>query len=202
MSYSPRPLATRSLSALSTPPKDGVDWLSMGFGLNTKDTKMVMTKHDGSSWGGLEVAPYGPLPMEPSSVALNYGQSLFEGMKATRTINGDVVVFRPRSNHQRLSDGAARYAMAPVPEDMFMEGLDIMINVNAEWVPPHGQGALYIRPLLFGCAGQLGVGPSLSTTLLYYGSPVGGYFKKAAGGGVVPVKLRVSEGEFVANKED
>jgi len=185
-------LLSTAAASLKVPPKEGIDWSSLGFGLNTKATQMVTLRNDGEQWAPLEVAPYGPLAMEPSSVALNYGQSLFEGMKAFRTLNGEVVVFRPTANCERLHNGAVRFAMEPVPESLFLEGLDTFIRSNAQWVPPHGQGALYIRPLLFGCSGQLGVGPSESTTLVYYGSPVGGYFKRGLGGGVVPIKLRVS----------
>ena len=76
---------------------------------------MVTLRNDGTSWGTPEVSPYGPIPLEPSAVALNYGQSIFEGMKAYRALSGEVVVFRPWANCGRLHDGAERYAMAPVP---------------------------------------------------------------------------------------
>ncbi len=58
---------------------------------------------------------------------LNYGQSIFEGLKAYRTENGEIVLFRPDANATRMSDGAGRMMMPRVPKDLFIEAVDDMV---------------------------------------------------------------------------
>mmetsp|Transcript_75862 Transcript_75862/g.180230 ORF Transcript_75862/g.180230 Transcript_75862/m.180230 type:complete len:417 (-) Transcript_75862:89-1339(-) len=162
-------------------PREGVDFEGMGFGLTTKDTQMAVAKCQlGDSWKGFEMAPYGPLDIEPAATALNYGQALFEGLKAYRTSKGRIVIFRPQENAKRMAGGGARLMIPQVPEKLFLEMCGAVVQANADWVPPEGQGELYLRPLLFGSGGQLGVGPSPEFTFVVYAAPVGKYFK---GGG-------------------
>ena len=186
----------RFFSSSSRDPVPGYDWDALGFGLNTKDTAMVILTSDEETgeWSEAKVSPYARMMIEPSAVALNYGQALFEGVKAYRTADDRLVVFRPQENCRRMREGGARYALADFDEEMFLGALDTFVDANAHWVPPAGKGALYIRPLLMGLTGQLGVAPSAETTLCIYGSPVGDYFKNTgAGGGVTPIKLLISE---------
>jgi len=119
---------------------------------------------------------YGPLSLEPAATILNYGQGIFEGIKAYRTDKGRIVLFRPQKNAQRLADGARRLLMPPVPTQLFLEACSLAVRENADWVPPAGQGALYLRPLLFGSGADLGVKPSSEYTLVIFVSPVGPYF--------------------------
>ena len=56
-------------------------------------------------WSG-QLQPYGPLQLHPSAQVLNYGQSVFEGMKAQRTAGGNIVLFRPDENAARMMAGA------------------------------------------------------------------------------------------------
>lgn len=113
---------------------------------------------------------------------MNYGQSIFEGMKAYRTEQGRIVLFRPTKNAQRMADGARRLMMPAVPTQLFLEAASMAVRDNAEWVPPVGQGALYLRPLLFGSGPDLGVKPSSEYTLVIYVAPVGKYFGPGSGG--------------------
>jgi hypothetical protein len=128
--------------------------------------------------GGGRIVPHAPIAMDPASTVLNYGQVLFEGLKAIRRPDGSIVVFRPESNAKRMADGARRLCMPPVSEELFVEAITQTVRANCAWVPPAGKGALYLRPLLLGSGGALGVGPSPEYTFLVYCSPVGGYFKK------------------------
>lgn len=127
-------------------------------------------------------APYGPLSLEPAATILNYGQGLFEGMKAFRTEKGRIVMFRPRKNAQRLQDGAQKLLMPRVPSEVFIDACEMVVRENADWVPPTGEGALYLRPMLFGSGADLGVKPSSEYTFLIYVSPVGSYFGPGSGG--------------------
>ena len=150
--------------------------------------------------GGGRIVPHAPIAMDPASTVLNYGQVLFEGLKAIRHPDGSIVVFRPESNAKRMADGARRLCMPPVSEELFVEAITQTVRANCAWVPPAGKGALYLRPLLLGSGGALGVGPSPEYTFLVYCSPVGGYFKKkkvgkSAGGTGAAGGLTEDEGE-------
>jgi len=158
-------------------PRDGVNWAGLGFSLTTRETRMIMaTCGEGQTWERVWVEPYGPLSLEPSATIINYGQGLFEGIKAFRTATGRIVIFRPQKNARRLADGARRFLMPPIPSPLFMEACSLAVKENAEWVPPCGEGALYIRPVLFGSGADLGVKPSNEYTFCIYVAPVGQYF--------------------------
>merc|ERR1712032_1204509 len=67
--------------------------------------------------------------------------------------------------------------MSRVPDKVFLQVLQAVVKENSHLVPPHGEGALYLRPLLFGSGAQLGLAPSAEYTFLIYVAPVGDYFK-------------------------
>mmetsp|Transcript_52280 Transcript_52280/g.163921 ORF Transcript_52280/g.163921 Transcript_52280/m.163921 type:complete len:380 (-) Transcript_52280:51-1190(-) len=162
-------------------PRADVKWHELGFGLTTKDTKVaIATCPEGGEWSAVRVEPYGPLSIEPAATVLNYGQGVFEGMKAFRTTTGRIVLFRPQMNAQRLARGAERFLMPPVPQELFLSAVAAAVRANSEWVPPAGEGTFYLRPMLIGSGPTLGVRPSTEFTLIVYGAPVGKYFK---GGG-------------------
>jgi len=120
------------------------------------------------------------ISLSPAATCLNYGQALFEGIKAFRRSDGTTIgIFRPEMNAKRMQDGASRFLLPPVPTDIFLKALAATIRANAEWVPPYGRGALYVRPILLGTGAGLGVGPSSEATFCIYASPVGNYFKGA-----------------------
>ena len=190
--------STLRVAAVSTPakpsggtPKQDFDWDNLGFGL-VETSFMYRTECaiDGE-WTKGTVVPYGNLSMHPSAAVLNYGQGIFEGMKAFRTAGSDdVVVFRPDQNAARFAEGAGRMSMPPVPADVFIDAVKKCVSANREWVPPEGKGSLYLRPLLIGSGPILGLGPAPSYTFLIYCSPVASYFK---GGKMAPIDLTVEE---------
>lgn len=182
-------------------PRTGVAWEELGFKFFTSDTVMVVAKHENGAWGPLKAQPYGKIPMEPASTVLNYGQGIFEGVKARRTKKGRIVIFRPEENGKRFGMSAKQFLMPALPEGLFMEGLGMTVRENASWVPPTGKGSLYLRPLLIGTGPDLGVQPSSEYLFVIYAMPVGSYFKgsgarlkimheqhRAATGGVGHVK--------------
>ena len=174
-----------------------IDWDNLGFSSeHVPKTSMFLATASVNSesgewvWKEEDVQPYRQLSLDPSAQVLNYGQSIFEGMKAHRTSQGNLVLFRPEENAKRMAEGAARMSMAPPPRDLFLKGVKEVVKANAEYIPPHGKGSLYIRPLLLGTGAILGLGPAPSYTFLIYCSPVGGYFK---GGQLTPISLKVEE---------
>lgn len=175
----------------STPlPKSDIDWDNMGFNINNVAPRMfVATCGQDGKWTG-SMQNYGPMPMHPSAQVLNYGQSIFEGMKAQRSVGGKIVLFRPDQNAARMMAGADRMSMPQVPSDLFVRACHDVVKENAAYVPPMGKGALYLRPLLMGTGPILGLGPAPSYTFLIYAAPVGAYFK---GGQLTPIDLIVEE---------
>jgi len=165
------------------------DWDSLAFAFMPTD-KMYITKVKiDEEWKQGDIVPFGDITISPAAGILNYGQGLFEGMKAQRTSDGEVVLFRPDRNCARLAAGAKRLGMPPVPEDIFLNAVNSVVASNARWVPPSGRGALYIRPCLMGSGGILGVAPAPEFTFMIYVCPVGPYFK----GGLSPIALEVSD---------
>mmetsp|Transcript_24881 Transcript_24881/g.49768 ORF Transcript_24881/g.49768 Transcript_24881/m.49768 type:complete len:519 (+) Transcript_24881:101-1657(+) len=191
-SVEPSPSESNELVPIALPPHDGVDWDAFGFSLNGVETEamFVATTTDtlpgpgkcAEAWAGqgssCGLRPLGPIAMHPAATVLNYGQGLFEGLKAMRRSDGSIVVFRPEMNARRMAAGARRLCLPPVPEKMFVDAIVATVRANSQWVPPCGKGALYLRPLLFGSGAALGVGPSPEATFVVYASPVGTYFKK------------------------
>jgi len=139
-------------------------------------------------WVPGKTVPYGDLKIPPRASILNYGQGLFEGMKAQRTEEGKIVIFRPDKNARRAAYGCERLCMPPPPEDIFVNAVKDCIIANAKWVPPKGEGTLYVRPIIFGSGPILGLAPAPSYTLCVYVSPVGSYFK---GNQLTPIKLKL-----------
>ena len=130
-----------------------------------------------------------PLNLSPAACVLNYGQGLFEGMKARRTPDGKITLFRPEMNARRAAEGARRLVMPEVSESMFIKAVKKVAEENKRWVPPHGKGELYLRPILFGSSARLGVSPAEEYMFVVFAVPVGPYFK----GGMTPISLRVSQ---------
>jgi branched-chain amino acid aminotransferase len=191
------------------PPKPGVDWDSFGFRLNAQTdfmwlNRVVVDDDDEDEPSSFEaaadryssssdecIAAFGTgIHLSPAATVLNYGQALFEGLKAFRRDDGTIVVFRPDRNARRMQDGARRFLLPPVPTDVFVGAVDAVVRENARWVPPAGKGALYLRPILVGSGADLGVKPSWEATFCVYCSPVGNYFK----GGLKAIRLLAVRG--------
>ncbi|KAF5199145.1 Branched-chain-amino-acid aminotransferase [Thalictrum thalictroides] len=164
-------------------------WDDLGFGLVETDY-MFSTKcsADGNFSKG-ELLPYGDIKLSPSAGVLNYGQGLFEGLKAYRTKNDSILLFRPEENASRMIMGAERMCMPALTVENFVEAVKLTVLANKRWVPPPGKGSLYIRPLLMGSGAVLGLAPSPEYTFLIFVSPVGNYFKE----GLAPINLLVEK---------
>ncbi|XP_047049471.1 branched-chain amino acid aminotransferase 2, chloroplastic-like isoform X3 [Lolium rigidum] len=135
-----------------------------------------------------EMLPFGPIALSPSAGVLNYGQGLFEGLKAYRKTDGSILLFRPDENARRMVIGADRMCMPAPTVEQFMDAVKQTVLANKRWVPPTGKGSLYIRPLLIGSGAILGVAPAPEFTFVIYVSPVGNYFK-----GLAPIKLIIED---------
>lgn len=180
--YNIKKSLTHSPKQLPSPEK-------LGFGQYFTDHMFVAKYAEDKGWYQTEILPYGPLSIEPGASVLHYGQSLFEGMKAFRQNDGQIVLFRPEFNCHRLADGAARVCLEAPPLDLFMQGLKELVSVDQRWVPDQPNTSLYIRPTLIGTESFLGVRPSKETTFFIILSPVGSYYAE----GARPIKIWTEE---------
>lgn len=131
-----------------------VDFENLSFGAVFSD-HMFVCDYENGAWGSPEIVPYGPFPMAPSASVLHYGQAVFEGMKAYKDNSGDVWLFRPDQNIQRLNKSAERLAIPQFPESVFHQGLLKLVDMDRDWIQPGRGNSLYIRPFVF--ASQPGV---------------------------------------------
>ena len=166
-----------------------IDWDKLTFSLTPTDTMYIAETTGDEPWMPGDLRPYGNISISPAAGVLNYGQGLFEGMKAYRTDKDRVVFFRPDENARRMQRGADRLKMPPVPESIFIDAVEQVVQANIDWVPPMGRGAMYVRPLLMGSGPVLGVSPAPSYSFMVYVTPVGPYFK----GGMRAIDLLISD---------
>eukprot|EP00798_Chlamydomonas_sp_ICE-L_P016634 gene16634-22882_t len=150
----------------------------------------ISTWTEGTGWDKGSLRPYGPLQLLPSAQVMNYGQGLFEGMKAQESAKGRIVVFRTSLNAARMKDGATRMCMIPFPEERFVSAVKTVTEANKDFVPPMGKGSMYLRALLIGSGPILGLGPSPEYTFILFSAAVGAYFKS---GQLSPIHLLVEE---------
>ena len=155
------------------------------FGRYFTDHMLEADYKDGQ-WTNVEIKPYQPLLLEPSLVALHYGQCIFEGMKAYKDGNGTAYMFRPYDNFHRFNLSAARMNMPEIPEEIFVEGLRQLIELDRDWIPAKPDHSLYIRPLMFASDNALGVKPSDTYKFIIMLSPTGPYYTE-------PMKIAVEE---------
>ncbi|KAL1196449.1 Branched-chain-amino-acid aminotransferase 5 [Cardamine amara subsp. amara] len=168
-----------------------IDWDNIDFGLKPTDYMYAMKCSRDGDFSEGQLQRFGNIEINPSAAVLNYGQGLFEGLKAYRKQDGNILLFRPEENAIRMRNGAERMCMPAPSVEQFVEAVKATVLANKRWIPPPGKGSLYIRPLLMGTGPVLGLAPAPDYTFLIYVSPVGNYFKE----GVAPINLIV-ENDF------
>ncbi len=154
-----------------------VDWDNLPFGKVFTDHMLVMDYKNGA-WQAPEILPFGPIPMHPAMSAIHYGQSIFEGMKAFKRTNGDVVLFRPEMNAKRFMESCERLCMPTFEEDLFVELVRKIVEVDSAWVPQKDGASLYIRPFIFGTDEAIGIKPSDTYKFVVFLCPVGAYYSQ------------------------
>ena len=157
---------------------------------NAKDMQMYESYYKGGSWDGGKIVPYHEIHLSPAANILNYGQGIFEGMKAYYSIKGKIVLFRPDQNARRFMRSAKKLAMPPVTEEQFMNAVKDVVLANEYFIPESNDGkyTLYMRPVCIGTEPLLGVRASKEFMFFIFASPVGPYFDK-----VGVVRLMVSD---------
>ncbi|MDQ0454249.1 branched-chain amino acid aminotransferase [Rhizobium paknamense] len=157
---------------------------NLGFGTLFSDHMAVIRWSMDRGWHGAEITARAPFPVDPASAVLHYAQEIFEGMKAYRSAEGKAVLFRPEENARRFNESARRMSMPELPEDLFLQAVEKLVQADAKWIPT-GEGSLYLRPFMFASEAFLGVRPAREYIFCVIASPVGPYFK----GGAKPVTI-------------
>lgn len=166
-----------------------IDWDNLGFEYHKLPYRYVSYYKDGQ-WDNGQLSEDATLHISEASPALHYGQQAFEGLKAYRTKDGSIQLFRPDRNAARLQATADRLLMPQVPTEQFIDAVKQVVKANEDYIPPYGTGAtLYLRPLLIGVGDIIGVKPANEYIFTVFAMPVGAYFK----GGLVPTNFIVSE---------
>jgi branched-chain amino acid aminotransferase len=178
----PHPMSAAERAAMMTNP---------GFGRVFTDHMVTIRYADSKGWYDAQVEARAPIPMDPATAVLHYAQEIFEGLKAYRTAEGGVVLFRADANARRFRDSAIRMAMPPLPEELFLGAIHELVRLDRDWVPTDPEGSLYLRPFMFASEAFLGVKPSSEYLFVLIASPVGSYF---SGSGARPVTVWVSDG--------
>ncbi|SBW11633.1 Branched-chain-amino-acid aminotransferase 2 [uncultured Eubacteriales bacterium] len=157
------------------------------FGRSFTDYMFLMNYDEGQGWHSGRIVPYGPLPLEPSAMVFHYAQEVFEGMKAYRTPDGGVQLFRPMDNVRRLNTSCERLCIPQLPENVALAGIQALVKQEADWVPSEPDTSLYIRPFVIATDAGLGVHASHSYLFCVICCPVGAYYKE----GLNPVRIYV-----------
>ncbi len=154
---------------------DELDESNIPFGQLYSD-HMFIADYTNGEWQDLRIEPYQNISVSPANSALHYGITIFEGLKAYRNPEGEVVIFRPDANAKRLNISAKRMCIPEVPETLFMEALTELVKLDSSWVPSSPDTALYIRPFVFGNDEYIGIRPSQNFRFMIITCPVGSYY--------------------------
>ncbi|MGO4940186.1 branched-chain amino acid aminotransferase [Fundicoccus sp. Sow4_D5] len=166
-----------------------IQWETLDFGYIDTGKSFRAYYKDGQ-WSEGEIEASKHISISEASPVFHYGQACFEGLKAYRTKKGEIQLFRPDQNADRMIASAERLLMAPYPKEAFIKAVHEIVKANAEWVPPYESGAtLYIRPFLIGVGDVVGVKPAEEYIFAIFVTPVGPYFK----GGLQPFKFLISD---------
>lgn len=157
----------------------------LGFGVNFTDHMFEMDYNPEDGWHNPVIKPVHMLSMHPASMFIHYGQAVFEGLKAFKTDDGEVVIFRPRQHFERLNNSAKRICIPEIDVDYMLEVLNELVSLEKDWIPEKRGESLYIRPFIFGLDPVLGVKPSAKYKIIILLSPVGAYYPE----GFKPVKI-------------
>ena len=160
-----------------------VDFDQLEFGKYVSD-HMLVCDYSNGKWEVPQVVPFANLSMSPATLALHYGQTVFEGMKAFRMDDGRVNIFRIDKHYERLVKSLERMCMAIVPKEIFVEGLQQLVELDKDWIPTKEGSALYLRPFMYASEARFGIKISDQYRFIIFTGPVSEFYAK-------PIKVKV-----------
>lgn len=170
-------------------PKQKPDYNKLGFGQFFSDHMFLLDYSKEKSWHDPRIVPYAPLSLDPASMVLHYGQEIFEGMKAYRSVDGHISFFRAIDNVRRFNRSNERLGVPFLDEELVISALHELVALDASWVPSQPDASLYIRPFLIATDPVLGVRASNNYLFVIILSPVGSYYP----GGLSPTKIMIED---------
>jgi branched-chain amino acid aminotransferase len=162
---------------------DEVDFNNLEFGKYIADHMLVCDYANGE-WQPPQIVPYGNMTMAPSALALHYGQTIFEGIKAFRMADGRINIPRMERHHERFVKSAERMCMPAIPKEVFMDGLLQLVQLDKAWVPAKAGDALYLRPFMYASEERFGVKVSDEYRFIVFTGPVPSLYAS-------PIKVKV-----------
>lgn len=178
-----------SITKTTTPKQKPIDQSKLGFGIYYTDHMFIMNYDDGEGWHDARIVPYAPIPLDPAAMCLHYGQEVFEGMKAYKTADGGIQLFRPEKNMARLNVSNERLCIPQIDEEFCVEAVKKLVETDADWIPTLPGTSLYIRPFIFAVDPHVGVHPAHHLMFVIILSPVGSYFAD----GLKPVDIYIEQ---------
>ena len=175
-----------------TPKEKPADESKLGFAKAFSDHMFVMDYTEGQGWHDARIVPYQPFEIDPATVVLHYAQEIFEGLKAYRTADNKIQLFRPDCNGKRMNDSADRLCIPNIPVEDFVQAVKTLVEVDKDWVPHLDGSSYYIRPFIFANDVGLGVHASKQYVFCIIGAPSGAYYAE----GINPVRIYV-EDEYI-----
>ncbi|QAT43217.1 branched-chain amino acid aminotransferase [Aminipila luticellarii] len=176
----------------TTHPKEKPDPDTLRFGQIFTDHMFMMEYSPEQGWHNGRIQPYAPLQLDPAAAVFHYAQEMFEGLKAYKSKDGRVLLFRPDMNARRTTNTNERMCIPHIDEELFVEAIKAVVGVDREWIPSKKGTSLYVRPFIIADEPFLGVRPADHFLFMIILSPVGPYYE----GGLAPTKIYV-ENEFV-----
>ena len=173
----------------TAPKQKPTDQSTLGFGKYYTDHMFIMNYDEGQGWHDVRIVPYAPIQLDPAAMCLHYGQEVFEGMKAYKTVDGGIQLFRPEKNMARLNVSNERLCIPLIDEDFCVEAIKKLVEVDQEWIPTQPGTSLYIRPFIFAIDPHVGVHPAKHLMFVVILSPVGNYYPQ----GLNPVDIYVEQ---------
>lgn len=167
---------------------DEVDFDHLEFGKHVADHMLVCDYRDGE-WRQPQVVPFSNLSLSPTALALHYGQTVFEGMKAFRMADGRINIFRLDKHYDRFVKSLDRMCMAAPPKEIFTDGLLKLVEVDKAWVPQQAGASLYIRPFVYASEAKFGIKISDEFRFIIFTGPVPDLYAR-------PIKVKV-ETEYI-----
>ena len=177
------------ITKTDAPKPKPADESALGFGKLFTDHMLLINYDEGEGWHDARIVPYAPISLEPAAMCLHYGQEVFEGMKAYKAADGEVRLFRPEKNMERLNLSNDRLCIPKIDEKFTLEAIKQLIRVDADWIPSAEGASLYIRPFIFAVDPFIGVRPANHLIFCTILSPVGAYYSD----GIKPVKIYVEK---------
>jgi len=169
--------------------KEKPDQNALGFGMHFTDHMFVMHWNRERGWHNAQICPYQDFSIDPAAMVFHYGQEIFEGLKAYRAENDQILLFRPKDNLERMNQSALRLCMPRIPLDSVLKALKALVYLDRDWVPSNEGATLYIRPTMIATEAALGLRPSEEYIFFIILSPVGAYYAE----GFNPVKIYVED---------